>query len=576
MWPRGDSRPDSRQAAVIDVGSNSVRLVIYRIDGRAIWTVFNEKALAGLGRDLPSSGRLSPEGVETAITALRRFRAVLDGWDAEDVTSAATAAVREAADGPAFLKRVREETGLQVRVLTGDEEARYAAMGVMAGQPDAQGVVGDLGGSSLELVRLNGIGPEEGATLPLGPFALGAPRPLDAERTRRIVDDALAPHTNRFAARHFHAVGGAWRNLALFHMELADYPLHVAHQYEMSRADAQGVARLVARQSRASLERMQGLSKKRIETLPYSALVLDQLIDKLGVERVIVSAFGVREGLLLDAMEPEIRGQDPLIAGCAALTAARGASAELGAALEAWITPAFEKLTPMFGARDPLLLAAACRLADLGARLHPDHRGDLACDQVLRAPIAGMNHPERAFLASVAFARHTSAPTTPEAAAIAKVLNAERRQRARALGAAVRLGCDLSGRNPRLLEHSSLSLQGDRLDIDRRRRLGRHAAGRADRQACADPRHRPGNSSSRARLTACEILMTEAARARLGDRSWQAVAPGAAQVVVAAGSADDYTSSPASRSTRTPSTPKWSGLAWTATPRARWVRCTGG
>jgi exopolyphosphatase/guanosine-5'-triphosphate,3'-diphosphate pyrophosphatase len=465
MWPRGDSRPDARQAAVIDVGSNSVRLVIYRLDGRAIWTVYNEKALAGLGRDLPATGRLSPEGVETAITALRRFRAVLDGWDAEDVTAAATAAVREAADGPSFLKRVRTETGLEVRTLSGDEEARFAALGVLAGQPDAEGVVGDLGGSSLELVRLNGHDPEAGVTLPLGPFALGAPRALDLDRTRKRVELALAPHANRFATPHFHAVGGAWRNLALFHMELADYPLHVAHQYEMSPADAQDVARLIARQSRTSLERMEGLSKKRVDTLPYAAVVLDTLIETLGIERVIVSAFGVREGLLLDAMDPAVRKRDPLIEGCEALTAARGVASELGGALEAWLTPAFERLTPVFGARDPTLLAAACRLADLGARLHPDHRADVAFEQVLRAPIAGMTHQERAFLACVAFSRHTAATTTPEAGAIARLLTAERRQRARALGAAVRLGCDLSGRNARLLERSSLSLQGDRLAL---------------------------------------------------------------------------------------------------------------
>jgi exopolyphosphatase/guanosine-5'-triphosphate,3'-diphosphate pyrophosphatase len=463
MWPRGDSRPEGRQAAVIDVGSNSVRLVIYRLDGRAIWTVYNEKALAGLGRDLPSTGRLSPEGVEVAITALRRFRAVLDGWDAADVTAAATAAVREAADGPSFLKRVRTETGLDVRILSGDEEARFAALGVLAGQPDAEGVVGDLGGSSLELVRLNEHDPEAGVTLPLGPFALGAPRPLDADRIRRVVEASLAPHANRFSAREFHAVGGAWRNLALFHMELADYPLHVAHQYEMSPADAQNVARLIARQSRASLERMEGLSKKRLETLPYAAVVLDSLIETLGVQRVIVSAFGVREGMLLDAMEPALRRRDPLIEGCEALTAARGVTVELGGALEAWLTPAFEKLSRVFGKREPILLAAACRLADLGARLHPDHRADVAFEQVLRAPIAGMNHAERAFLASVTFSRHTSVTTTPEAGAIAKLLSAERRQRARALGAAVRLGCDLAGRNHRLLERSSLQIQADRL-----------------------------------------------------------------------------------------------------------------
>jgi len=465
MWPRGDSEPSSRQAAVIDVGSNSVRLVIYRLDGRAIWTLFNEKALAGLGRDLPTTGRLSPDGVEIALTAIRRFRALLDGWRAEDVTAAATAAVREAADGPAFLKRVREETGLVVRVLSGEEEARYAALGVIAGQPDAAGVVGDLGGSSLELVRLNGAAPDDGATLPLGPFALGAPRTLDLDRTRRIVENALSPHAERFATRHFHAVGGAWRNLALFQMELADYPLHVAHQYELSRADALAVSRLVARQSRASLERMQGLSKKRIETLPYSAVVLEALIERLGVERVTVSAFGVREGLLLEAMDPAVRARDPLIEGCEALTAVRGVSLELGGALEAWLTPAFEKLPAVFDARDPVLLAAACRLADLGARLHPDHRADLAFEQVLRAPIAGMSHPERAFLACVAFARHTSALTPPEAADVARVIGSDRRQRARALGAAVRLGCDLSGRNPRLLEKSSLTIKGDRLRL---------------------------------------------------------------------------------------------------------------
>jgi len=440
-------------------------LVIYRLDGRSIWTLYNEKALAGLGRDLPATGRLSPQGVEIALTAIRRFRALLDGWRAEDVTAAATAAVREAADGPAFLKRIRDETGLSVRVLTGEEEARYAALGVVAGEPAAEGVVGDLGGSSLELVRLGIQGPEPGATLPLGPFALGAPRTLDLDRTRRVIDNALAPHAKRFTSRNFHAVGGAWRNLALFHMELADYPLHVAHQYEMSRADALEVSRLVARQSKASLERMQGLSKKRVETLPYSAVVLEELIERLGVERIIISAFGVREGQLLDAMEPEVRRRDPLIEGCEAITAVRGLSVELGGALEAWLTPAFEKLTPMFGDRDPVLLAAACRLADLGARLHPDHRADLAFEQVLRAPIAGMSHPERAFLASVAFARHTAATPTPEAQAIARVIGADRRQRARALGAAVRLGCDLSGRNPRLLEKSGLAIQGERLAL---------------------------------------------------------------------------------------------------------------
>ena len=246
-------------------------------------------------------------------------------------------------------------------------------------------------------------------------------------------------------------------------MEMADYPLRVAHQYEMHRSDAVDVARFVARQSKNSLERMQGLSKKRFDTLPYSALVLDALIERLGIERIVISAYGLREGLLLEAMPPEEAARDPLIEGCEALTTVRGLSADLGAALHRWLQPAFSQLNPVFGARDPTLIAAACRLADLGARLHPDHRGELAFEQVLRAPIAGMNHPERAFLASAAFARHSSAPSTPDPQTVAKVLSSERRQRARALGSAIRLGCDLSGRNASLLPHSTLAIDGERL-----------------------------------------------------------------------------------------------------------------
>jgi len=455
--------PSRRQAAVIDIGSNSVRLVIYRLEGRAIWTLFNEKALAGLGRDMASTGCLSVDGVETALRAIRRFKIVLSGWNADDVSVVATAAVRDAQDGPDFVARVMAETGLDVRVLTGEEEARYAALGVIAGQPTARGVVGDLGGSSLELTPL--VAPHAGMTLPLGPFALGAPRSIDVEKVRRKADAALSPLAQIYTTQEFHAVGGAWRNLGLLHMAMSDYPLHVAHQYEMSRSDAIDVARFVARQSRTSLEGIEGLSKKRFDTLPYAAVVLETLIERLSIQKVVVSAFGLREGLLFEAMPPEARLNDPLIEGCEALTAGPGPFSGLGAPLEDWLTPVFQALENLFGNRDPVLIAAACRLADLGARLHPDHRADLAFDQVLRAPIAGMSHVERAFLACAAFSRHTSATTHPDQHIISRLLTPDRRLRARTLGAAVRLGCDIAGRNPALLQHLKVNLTPDRLTL---------------------------------------------------------------------------------------------------------------
>lgn len=451
-----------RDAAVIDVGSNSVRLVLYRMEGRAIWTVYNEKVLAGLGRDLGATGRLSPGGVEQAMAALRRFRAVLEASGTQVVFTAATAAVRDADDGEAFVGRVAAETGLRLRVLTGQEEARYAALGVLAGSPDSDGVVGDLGGASLELVRLGPGGPAEGATLALGPFALNG---YKGDRLRAEVRARLAPHAARFSTRTLQAVGGAWRNLALMHMRLADYPLQIVHQYEIGGADALATARFISRQSKASLETIEGVSKKRLETLPHAAMVLETLIETLGLERIVISAYGLREGLLFEAMPAAVQALDPLIEGCAALTARQGVDEALGPTLEAWLAPVFDALPRVMGEREPVLRAAACRMADLGSRLHPDHRAHLVFEQVLRAPIAGLRHAERAFLAVAAFARHSAASSAPEPATITRLLTDAQRRRARALGAAIRLGSDLSGRSSTLLTRSRLGLHDGRLAL---------------------------------------------------------------------------------------------------------------
>ncbi|HLK23784.1 MAG TPA: Ppx/GppA phosphatase family protein [Caulobacteraceae bacterium] len=460
-----DANP-SRDAAVIDIGSNSVRLVVYRLEGRAIWTVFNEKVLAGLGADLSDTGALAPEGVEQAFTALRRFKAVLEAIRPTETFVVATAAVREASDGAAFVKRLKKEVALGVRVLSGEEEARYSALGVLAGQPEAEGVVGDLGGSSLELVRVGKGAPGKGVSLALGAFALrGGDGAFDLGRARARTAKVLDGARSAFSADTLHAVGGGWRNLALLQMRLADYPLQIVHQYEIGASAALEVARFIARQSKSSLERIEGVSKRRLDTLPYAAVVLEAMIERLGVRRVVISAYGLREGLLLDAMPARTRALDPLIEGCAALGARQGVSEDVGPALEAWLRPVFSRLPPVFGEREPTLVAAACRLADVGARLHPDHRADLVFEQVLRAPIAGIAHPERAFLAVAMFARHTAASGPPQQRLLNRVLDEERLARALALGAAMRLGCELSGRSGELLERSKVDVAGDALTL---------------------------------------------------------------------------------------------------------------
>src|SRR5215472_435350 len=331
-----EPKPQATDAAVIDVGSNSVRLVLYRVEGRAVWTMFNEKILAGLGRDLAVTGQLSPEGVEAAMAALRRFAALVAAAKPDRIFAVATAAARDADDGRAFCRRVRAETGA--------EEARYAALGVLAGAPGSSGLAGDLGGASLELVRLENGAPGDGVTLPLGPFSFKDTGRFDPDRIRDQVQRRLKPHLADLRTPVFHAVGGAWRNLTLLAMRMAGYPLEIIHQYELTRREALEAARVISRQSPRSLEKVEGISRRRLETLPHAAAVLEGLVDCLDVERVVLSAFGLREGVLFEAMSPTQRAKDPLIEGCEALSRREGVNPELGAALEAWVAPAFAGL----------------------------------------------------------------------------------------------------------------------------------------------------------------------------------------------------------------------------------------
>jgi exopolyphosphatase/guanosine-5'-triphosphate,3'-diphosphate pyrophosphatase len=242
-------------------------------------------------------------------------------------------------------------------------------------------------------------------------------------------------------------------------MQMTGYPLQIVDQYDISAADAQAAARLIARQSKSSLERVEGVSRKRAETLPYAAVVMEALLERLKIKRVTTSAYGLREGLIFDATPKRLMRLDPLVQGCASLGGRLATTRRLGPALEAWLKPFWTQLKPGLPPdRARVVLAAACRLADLGSRLHPDHRADLVFDQVLRAPVAGQDHAERVFLAVAAFARHTAQPPPPETEAYRRILGAEGQRIARALGLAVRLGCDLSGRAPRLLSASRLRL----------------------------------------------------------------------------------------------------------------------
>lgn len=443
---------EAQEAAVIDVGSNSVRLVVYRIDGCAMTPLLNEKVMAGLGRDIARNGFLAPEGVDAAMRALNRFATLIDALGIKDVYAVGTAAVREARDGRAFVERVRDETGIDLRVLSGEDEARLSALGVSAGAPDAKGIVGDLGGASLELIEISPKGVGRGETFPLGPLTLMRGDEFDYERVSKQVREVL-DRTKLLGKRggSFYAVGGAWRALGRIDIALTNHPLGVLHHHEMSRAEVLKVVDAVRRQGRRSLEKLEESAAKRADTLPYAAVVLEHVMNAGQFDRVVLSAFGLREGVLVERMSPEALAIHPLIAAAEALAGRWSRGQSFGRALEEWIAPIFDDAPAAFPKkREEVLRGAAARLADVGGALHPDQRVEIIFDMILRAPLAAINHEERAFLAAAIHHRYTKAPPR-HADAYMRLLSDERQTAAAALGAALRLGADLSGRSETLL-----------------------------------------------------------------------------------------------------------------------------
>lgn len=453
-----------------------MRLVAYRLDGRAFTPFLNEKVMAGLGRNLGATSKLSPEGIETALKALSRFALIIKGLGLKDVYAVATAAVRDAKDGAKFAERVRKETGIALRVIEGSEEAQLSALGVLAGAPEATGVVGDLGGSSLELVEVGSNGPGRGETWPLGPFSMMNGEPFDADRVGAVATDWLKQSSvlrDAAPGSAFHAVGGAWRALGRIDIAMRRHPIAVLHHHQMTRAEVLRVAEFVRKQSKKSLERFEDGAAKRADSLPYAAVVLERVMALGAFDRVILSSYGLREGLLIENLSTQLRATHPLVAGAEAFVGASPRARVFGEALEKWLTPLFEVQPPVFDReRDRILRAAAARLADLGSALHPEQRSEIIYDLVLRAPFAGISHPERAFLAAAVHHRVTrSAPDKEEA--YLRLLTEEQRKSAAALGAALRLGADLSGRAEPILDAFELQLIDGKLTLRTDRAHGR-------------------------------------------------------------------------------------------------------
>ncbi|MEX0304472.1 MAG: Ppx/GppA family phosphatase [Leisingera sp.] len=428
------------RVGVVDVGSNSVRLVVFDGAARSPAYFYNEKIMCALGAGLSESGRLNPEGRKRALSALRRFQQLAEGMGLPPLSAVATAAVRDAEDGPEFCDEVLRETGLKIHVIDGREEARLSAQGVLLGWPGAYGLVCDIGGSSMELAEIQDNTVGQRVTSSLGPLKLRDVKGGRKGRKAHIkeVIEQLKAEMGPQRDRLF-LVGGSWRAIARVDMHRRGYPLKVLHEYRMTAADVRATAKYIAENDLDKLRSACGISSSRIGLVPYAIDVLTRLVKTFKPKDIAVSSYGIREGLLYEQMPQRLRERDPLI------EASRFAEAK-DARIPGFGKTLYEFVSPLFsGTRQSTkrLVKAACLLHDVSWRAHPDYRAEVCFDNATRANLGGLKHSERVFLGLALLHRYSNKRQGSAFEHLYGLLDDKSQHEAEVLGKAMRFGAML-------------------------------------------------------------------------------------------------------------------------------------
>ncbi len=451
--------------AVIDIGSNSVRLVAYEGLTRSPTPIFNEKVLAGLGREVHSTGLLASDAVDKALTALKRFRMLCDRMQVGVLWVVATAACREAKNGKAFVAAAERICRTKVEIVSGKREAELSAFGVVCGFHHPDGLVGDLGGGSLELSEVSGNKVHAGITLPLGGLALQDVTAHSIKKAEKLVRKSLdnAKLLKAGAKRTFYAIGGTWRALARLHMWQTGYPLHVMHGYVVPAREAYEFAGLVHRVNPETLSQIEVVADARRPLLAYAAVVLEQLIDIARPKEIVFSALGVREGLLYAMLSSEVRRQDSLLAAAQELNLLRSRAPAHGDELIAWTDRFMASSGLAETTEERRLRHAACLLADIGWRAHPDYRGEQSLNIIANAAFVGIDHPGRVYLALAVFFRHVGLIDEELSPRIRELASTRALDRARVLGAALRVAYLVSASTTGVLPKTPMVVERGRL-----------------------------------------------------------------------------------------------------------------
>jgi len=426
-----------------DVGAKCGRVVVFEGAARSPGYFYNGEVMCGLGSEMEATGRLAVEGRKRALSAIQRFAALAEGMELPPLTAVATAAVRQAEDGEEFQREIERDTGIALHVIDGKEEARLSAQGVLLGWPGAEGLICDIGGSSMEVARVGNGRVWERQTSKLGPLRLTALPGGDAAQEREI-DATLANLVNEIGPQtRLYLVGGSWRAIARLDMARRSYPLAVLHDYRMTPDGVAATLDAVDGQDLETLRHKVGLSAARIRLVPMAGKVLRRMMAAFGTQDIVTSAYGIREGLLYEKMPHRVRARDPLIEAARHMEAHNARMPGFGRTLYTFIEPLFAG-----GPIAPRLIKAACLLHDVSWRAHPDYRAEVCFDNATRGNLGGIDHPGRVFLGLALLHRYRNARPGTRFDPLLDLLTPEATRHAEVLGKAMRFGAMFSLTNP--------------------------------------------------------------------------------------------------------------------------------
>jgi len=456
--PGGEGR-----VGVIDMGSNTLRLVVYDTPTRLPVPIYNEKAECALGKGLAKTGTLNPDGIAKAKIAMMRFIHLSRAMGVNQLDIVATAAIRTAADGPEFARQIEQLIDHPVHIVSAAEEAELAAIGLTLGTPRATGLLADLGGGSVDIIELDKGRFDRTDSLPLGHIRLPESAGFDPDRAMDIVADECSRRSwiENLGGKNLYLIGGTFRALARAFFALTHYPLHVVDGYTLGRDEARQLAQHIINDDKKLVSNIDGVRKSRARTIPYGAMVLSGLIDAMVPDKIIFSGYSMREGQLLGLLPEKTRTQDPLLAGAAGLAERTGRFAIHGEEIYHWM----EALFPPKRDKQSRLRMASAIVSDLGWSEHPDYRAEHAFFRVLRLPFAGLTHSERAFLGLIIYIRYNGEADNELISPVRTLLSDQNIEQADIIGRALRLAHTISGSAPGLLSGTRLEIEGNFLQL---------------------------------------------------------------------------------------------------------------